>query len=48
MGSTRGNAESGFIRSVDDAVNRFYTGVAVHLDGVPPGRAPSKAESTAG
>ncbi|MGW4675690.1 TerD family protein [Streptomyces sp. NPDC004324] len=46
MGSSRGNAESGFIRSVDDAVNRFYTGVVVHLDGVPP--APSKAETTAG
>ncbi|MET9121655.1 TerD family protein [Streptomyces sp. NPDC004528] len=46
MGSSRGNAESGFIRSVDDAVNRFYTGVVVHLDGVP--RAPSRAETTAG
>ncbi|WP_416974362.1 TerD family protein [Streptomyces sp. 4F14] len=32
MGSGRGNAESGFIRSVDDAVNRFHTGVVVHLD----------------
>ncbi|GAV42311.1 TerD family protein [Streptomyces acidiscabies] len=32
MGSSRGNAESGFIRSVDDAVNRFHTGVVVHLD----------------
>ncbi|WP_037667039.1 TerD family protein, partial [Streptomyces afghaniensis] len=27
MGSGRGNAESGFIRSVDDAVHRFYTSV---------------------
>ena len=32
MGSSRGNAESGFIRSVDDAVNRFHTGVVVHLN----------------
>ncbi|MEF9904973.1 TerD family protein [Streptomyces sp. P9-A2] len=32
MGSTRGNAESGFIRSVDDAVNRFYSTVVVHLE----------------
>ncbi len=48
MGSSRGNAESGFIRSVDDAVNRFYTTVAVHLDGAPPRRAPSKEETTTG
>ncbi|MET7382067.1 TerD family protein [Streptomyces sp. NPDC005526] len=34
MGSSRGNAESGFIRSVDDAVHRFYTTVVVHLDRV--------------
>lgn len=32
MGSTRGNAESGFIRSVDEAVDRFYTSVVAHLD----------------
>ncbi|MEF3114606.1 TerD family protein [Streptomyces chrestomyceticus] len=31
MGSTRGNAESGFIRSVDEAVDRFYAGVVAHL-----------------
>ncbi|MGW4730280.1 TerD family protein [Streptomyces shenzhenensis] len=42
MGSSRGNAESGFIRSVDDAVQRFYTTVVVHLDGPSPRRAPSK------
>ncbi|MGW3665088.1 TerD family protein [Streptomyces sp. NPDC005141] len=42
MGSTRGNAESGFIRSVDDAVNRFYTGVVVHLEGSTSRRTPSK------
>ncbi|MEW2496131.1 TerD family protein [Streptomyces nodosus] len=32
MGNRRGNAESSFIRSVDDAVHRFYTTVVVHLD----------------
>lgn len=32
MGSGRGNAESGFIRSVDDAVHRFYATVAAGLD----------------
>ncbi|MFE2342840.1 TerD family protein, partial [Streptomyces sp. NPDC059431] len=31
MGSTRGNTESGFIRSVDDAVDRFCRGVVAHL-----------------
>ncbi|MFD8953742.1 TerD family protein [Streptomyces xanthophaeus] len=31
MGNTRGNTESGFIRSVDDAVDRFYHSVVVHL-----------------
>ncbi|WP_030545861.1 TerD family protein [Streptomyces albus] len=40
MGSTRGNAESGFIRSVDDAVDRFYAGVIAHLDSGRPGRRP--------
>ncbi|MGJ5759708.1 TerD family protein [Streptomyces galbus] len=37
MGSSRGNAETGFIRSVDDAVHRFHDGVVVHLDR-PAGR----------
>ncbi len=32
MGSARGNAESGFIRSVDDAVDRFYSNVVAHLE----------------
>jgi stress response protein SCP2 len=32
MGSARGNAESGFIRSVDDAVDRFYASVVAHLE----------------
>jgi stress response protein SCP2 len=48
MGSTRGNAESGFIRSVDDAVHRFYTGVVVHLDGTTSRRTPSKDGATTG
>ncbi|MFH9870256.1 TerD family protein [Streptomyces lydicus] len=39
MGSGRGNAESGFIRSVDDAVHRFYTSVVVHLDRPTPRQA---------
>jgi stress response protein SCP2 len=42
MGSSRGNAESGFIRSVDDAVHRFYTTVVTHVDRTTPRRAPSK------
>ncbi|MHC5907365.1 TerD family protein [Streptomyces sp. S6] len=33
MGSGRGNAESGFIRSVDDAVNRFHAAVVVRVSG---------------
>ncbi|WNI16777.1 TerD family protein [Actinacidiphila sp. ITFR-21] len=35
MGSTRGNAESGFIRSVDEAVDRFHTTVVVPLERRP-------------
>ncbi|WP_439943671.1 TerD family protein [Streptomyces sp. BBFR115] len=42
MGSSRGNAETGFIRSVDDAVHRFYTTVVLHLDRPGPRRGPSK------
>ncbi|MGR4879300.1 TerD family protein [Streptomyces sp. LARHCF249] len=40
MGNSRGNTESGFIRSVDDAVDRFYHGVVAHLAAVEarPGR----------
>ncbi|MFF9767449.1 TerD family protein [Streptomyces sp. NPDC014636] len=48
MGSSRGNAESGFIRSVDDAVHRFYTTVVVQLDGTTPRRTPSKGGVTTG
>ncbi|MFD7610938.1 TerD family protein [Streptomyces sp. NPDC059828] len=47
MGSTRGNAESGFIRSVDDAVHRFYTTVVTHLDHLSPRRAPSTTSTGA-
>ncbi|MET9867748.1 TerD family protein [Streptomyces sp. NPDC006386] len=43
MGSGRGSAESGFIRSVDDAVHRFYTSVVVHLDAPASGRAAAAA-----
>ncbi|MCF3961923.1 TerD family protein [Streptomyces fuscigenes] len=42
MGSSRGNAESGFIRSVDDAVQRFYGTVVTHLDATSTRRAPLK------
>ncbi|MEU2024369.1 TerD family protein [Streptomyces sp. NPDC016469] len=31
MGATRGNAETGFIRSVDNAVDRFHSHVVAHL-----------------
>ncbi|MFG3513601.1 TerD family protein [Streptomyces bobili] len=41
MGSGRGNAESGFIRSVDDAVQRFYGTVVVHLERPAPRRVPA-------
>ncbi|MGI5454526.1 TerD family protein [Streptomyces sp. CA-249302] len=47
MGNGRGNAESGFIRSVDDAVQRFYTTVVVHLDGTSR-RTAAKQRTTAG
>ncbi|MER6879663.1 TerD family protein [Streptomyces althioticus] len=46
MGSGRGNAETGFIRSVDDAVHRFYTTVVVHLD-KPAGRRKPAAQHEA-
>ncbi|MFG3507437.1 TerD family protein [Streptomyces sp. NPDC047821] len=32
MGTGRGSAESGFIRSVDEAVDRFHAQVVAHLD----------------
>ncbi|MFG2130958.1 TerD family protein [Streptomyces sp. NPDC048751] len=43
MGSGRGNAETGFIRSVDDAVHRLYSTVVAHLDR-PAARRPETAE----
>ncbi|OEJ58447.1 stress response protein TerZ [Streptomyces agglomeratus] len=43
VGSTRGNAESGFIRSVDDAVDRFYSSVIVHLEAWAGRRSPEGA-----
>ncbi|CAM5346112.1 TerD domain-containing protein OS=Streptomyces glaucescens OX=1907 GN=SGLAU_32995 PE=3 SV=1 [Streptomyces glaucescens] len=47
MGSGRGNAESGFIRSVDDAVHRFYTTV-VSTWTPTTRRAPAKERTTTG
>ncbi|WP_208641684.1 TerD family protein [Streptomyces africanus] len=46
MGSGRGNAESGFIRSVDDAVHRFHSTVVVRLDAPASGRAAAKERAT--
>ncbi|MCX5288076.1 TerD family protein [Streptomyces sp. NBC_00183] len=48
MGSSRGNAESGFIRSVDDAVHRFYTTVVVRLDHPTPRQATAKERAGTG
>jgi hypothetical protein len=47
MGSSRGNAESGFIRSVDDAVHRFHGTVVVHLDRLTPRQTPAEDRATA-
>lgn len=47
MGSGRGNAETGFIRSVDDAVDRFHAHVITHLDRRPP-RRDQRAEPQSG
>ncbi|MFI6347540.1 TerD family protein [Streptomyces sp. NPDC050560] len=38
MGSGRGSAEAGFIRSVDHAVDRFFAGVVTHLEPAAPRR----------
>ncbi|MFJ2645884.1 TerD family protein [Streptomyces sp. NPDC087420] len=43
MGNTRGNAESGFIRSVDDAVDRFCAAVVMPLERRPV-RRPQRTE----
>ncbi|MBE8471300.1 TerD family protein [Streptomyces justiciae] len=44
MGSGRGNAESGFIRSVNDAVTRFHGTVVAHLEGGQQTRRAASAE----
>ncbi|MFD7731988.1 TerD family protein [Kitasatospora phosalacinea] len=44
VGTTRGNAESGFIRTVDGAVQRFHSTVVAHLD--PPPRRSRPAAAT--
>ncbi|MEU9568578.1 TerD family protein [Streptomyces massasporeus] len=46
MGSGRGSAESGFIRSVDDAVHRFHTSVVTHLDAPASGRTAARERAT--
>jgi hypothetical protein len=46
MGATRGSAESGFIRSVDEAVDRFHSSVVVALERRIP--APRKAVQPVG
>jgi len=46
MGNTRGNAESGFIRSVDESVDRFHAHVVVHLDRRTPSAAPPAPSSS--
>ncbi|MEV6549929.1 TerD family protein [Streptomyces sp. NPDC051597] len=43
VGNTRGNSESGFIRSVDAAVDRFHTTVVARLDQRAPRRPKSAA-----
>ncbi|WP_435974938.1 TerD family protein [Streptomyces sp. Qhu_M48] len=40
MGSSRGSTESGFIRSIDEAVDRFYGSVVTHLGQFEQRRAP--------
>ncbi|XUL94218.1 TerD family protein [Streptomyces galilaeus] len=45
MGNTRGTAESGFIRSVDESVDRFHASVVVHLDGGRPTRSRRPVEA---
>ncbi|MCZ4118211.1 TerD family protein [Streptomyces sp. H39-S7] len=46
MGSSRGSAESGFIRSVDAAVDRFHSAVVTQLER-PPARRPQQDRATA-
>ncbi|HCA84224.1 MAG TPA: hypothetical protein DEQ61_01150, partial [Streptomyces sp.] len=44
MGNSRGNAETGFIRSVDQAVDRFYSSVVAQLERRPRTRPPRAAD----
>ncbi|MGW0772362.1 TerD family protein [Streptomyces sp. NPDC002835] len=46
MGATRGNTESGFIRSVDDAVDRFYATVVAQVSTLER-RAANRSQSAA-
>ncbi|MEV5434329.1 TerD family protein [Streptomyces sp. NPDC052701] len=48
MGSGRGSAQTGFIRSVDDAVHRFHTSVVAHLDRPAPRRGAPKEGAVTG
>ncbi|MFD8077689.1 TerD family protein [Streptomyces sp. NPDC059718] len=48
MGNTRGNAESGFIRSVDTAVDRFHSHVITHLGLPAPRRSAQRTGPTDG
>ncbi|WP_203721658.1 TerD family protein [Streptomyces coelicoflavus] len=47
MGNSRGKTESGFIRSVDDAVQRFHASVVTALDRSAPRPTPSAERATA-
>ncbi|MFC9340705.1 TerD family protein [Streptomyces sp. NPDC057020] len=46
MGSSRGGTESGFIRSIDEAVDRFYSTVVTHLGQFEQRRAPRVASAS--
>ncbi|MFE5257430.1 TerD family protein [Streptomyces coelicoflavus] len=47
MGNSRGKTESGFIRSVDDAVQRFHSSVVTSLDRSAPRPTPSAERAAA-
>ncbi|MEU0254559.1 TerD family protein [Streptomyces sp. NPDC006184] len=48
MGSGRGSAETGFIRSVDQAVQHFLSTVVVHLDHTPTRRVAGREAAVSG
>ncbi|KQX49633.1 MULTISPECIES: TerD family protein [unclassified Streptomyces] len=48
MGNSRGGTESGFIRSIDDAVDRFYSSVVAHLGQFGEQRRSPRQRSAAG